>query len=206
MKFIPLLEETGLIMEVGSWALNRAALDHRSLVEQGLKAPRIAVNVSPLQLRQRDFVAVVEAAILSGIAPTGIDLEITESLIMQDIEANIEKLKNVRALGLSIAIDDFGTGYSSLAYLAKLPVETIKIDRSFIITMLNDPDRATLVQTVISLARSLKLKVVAEGVDSEEQAKFLKLIRCDQMQGYLFSKPVPLAALVTLLGGAAQKS
>ena len=199
LKFISLLEETGLIMEVGSWALNRAALDHRSLVERGFKAPRVAVNVSSIQLRQRDFVAVVEAAILSGLAPTGIDLEITESLVMDDIERNIEKLKDLRKLGIGLAIDDFGTGYSSLAYLAKLPVQTIKIDRSFIITMLADPDRATLVQTVITLARSLKLKVVAEGVDSEEQARFLKLLRCDQMQGYLFSKPVPLDELVAML-------
>ncbi len=199
MKFIPLLEETGLILEVGSWALNRAALDHRNLFEQGLKPPRIAVNVSAIQLRQRDFVAVVEAAILDGIAPTGIDLEITESLIMQDIEANIVKLKSVRGLGIRIAIDDFGTGYSSLAYLAKLPVQTIKIDRSFIITMLNDPDTATLVQTIISLAHSLKLDVVAEGVDAEDQAKVLRLLRCDVMQGYLFSKPVPLEALTSLL-------
>jgi len=203
MKFIPLLEETGLILEVGSWALHRAALDHRSLFEQGLKAPRIAVNVSPLQLRQRDFVAIVEAAILGGLAPTGIDLEITESLIMQDIEANIEKLKSVRGLGIGIAIDDFGTGYSSLAYLAKLPVQCLKIDRSFIITMLKDADTMTLVQTMISLARSLRLKVVAEGVDSEEQARMLRLLRCDEMQGYLFSKPLPLEAMTALLKAAA---
>ena len=199
-RFIPLLEETGLILQVGAWALTRAALDHRGWVEQGLKAPRVAVNVSQIQLRQRDFVRVVEEAVLGGIAPTGIDLEITESLVMQDVQANIEKLKAMRGLGIRIAIDDFGTGYSSLAYLAKLPVEALKIDRAFIHSMLDDPNTAALVQTVISLAHSLKLKVVAEGVEREEQAKVLRLLRCDQMQGYLVSKPLPREELVALLG------
>ncbi len=199
MKFIPLLEETGLILPVGSWALRRTSLDHRSWVEQKLKPPRVAVNVSAIQLRQRDFVGVVEGAIIDGVAPTGIDLEITESLIMEDIQRNIEKLNSVRGLGVKIAIDDFGTGYSSLAYLAKLPVETLKIDRSFIITMLKDPNTMTLVQTMITLAHSLRLKVVAEGVETEEQANVLRLLRCDQMQGYLFSKPLPLEQVTALL-------
>jgi diguanylate cyclase (GGDEF)-like protein/PAS domain S-box-containing protein len=201
-KFIPLLEETSLILQVGSWALARAALDHRGWVEQGLKAPRVAVNVSQVQLRQRDFVRVVEQAIIGGVAPTGIDLEITESLVMQDIEANIAKLHAVRNLGMKIAIDDFGTGYSSLAYLAKLPVETLKIDRVFISSMLDDPHTATLVQTVISMAHSLGLKVVAEGVETEEQAKVLRLLRCDEMQGYVFSKALPLEQVTTLLGAS----
>jgi EAL domain-containing protein (putative c-di-GMP-specific phosphodiesterase class I) len=199
MKFIPLLEETGLILQVGSWALRRAALDHRTWAEQGLKAPRVAVNVSPIQLRQRDFVRDVEHAIMEGIAPVGIDLEITESLIMQDIHATIEKLVLLRKLGVQVAIDDFGTGYSSLSYLAKLPVETLKIDRSFVITMLEDPNTTTLVHTMITLAHSFHLKVVAEGVESEEQANMLRLLGCDQMQGYLFSKPLPVEALIALL-------
>jgi diguanylate cyclase (GGDEF)-like protein len=199
MKFIPLLEETGLILQVGSWALRRAALDHRAWVEQGLKPPRVAVNVSPIQLRQRDFVRDVERAIREGGAPVGIDLEITESLIMQDIHATIEKLVLLRKLGVQVAIDDFGTGYSSLSYLARLPVETLKIDRSFVITMLEDPNTTTLVRTMITLAHSFGLKVVAEGVDSEEQANMLRLLGCDQMQGYLFSKPLPVEALIALL-------
>jgi diguanylate cyclase (GGDEF)-like protein len=199
MKFIPLMEETGLILPAGTWALKRASLDHRGWVNQGLKAPRVAVNVSPIQLRQRDFVGSVEQAIMEGVAPTGVDLEITESLIMEDIQGNIEKLKAARGLGVSIAIDDFGTGYSSLGYLAKLPVQTLKIDRSFIITMLNDPGAMTLVQTMISLAHSLGLKVVAEGVDAEDQANILRLLRCDEMQGYLFSKPVAFDEMTALL-------
>jgi diguanylate cyclase (GGDEF)-like protein len=199
LHFIPLLEETGLILQVGEWALKRAARDHRGWVEQKLKAPRIAVNVSAIQLRQRDFVRVVEEAIIDGVAPTAIDLEITESLVMEDIKGNIEKLKAVRALGVNIAVDDFGTGYSSLGYLAQLPVQALKIDRSFIIKMGEDPNAMTLVSTIISLAHSLRLKVVAEGVETEDQAKFLRLLRCDEMQGYLFSKPVPAEALVALL-------
>jgi diguanylate cyclase (GGDEF)-like protein/PAS domain S-box-containing protein len=198
-QFIPLLEETGLILEVGKWALRRAALDQRRWAEQRLKAPRVAVNVSAVQLRQRDFVAALEQAIVDGVVPTAIDLELTESLVMEDIKASIEKLKAIRALGVRVAIDDFGTGYSSLGYLAQLPVESLKIDRSFIVKMEEDPNAMTLVSTIISLAHSLRLKVVAEGVETEEQAKFLRLLRCDQMQGYLFSKPVPEAELRRML-------
>jgi EAL domain-containing protein (putative c-di-GMP-specific phosphodiesterase class I) len=124
---------------------------------------------------------------------------------MEDIEANMKKLEAVRVLGLSIAIDDFGTGYSSLGYLAKLPVHSLKIDRSFIITMLKDPAIMTLVSTIISMAHSLRLKVVAEGVDAEEQAKVLDRLGCDQLQGYLFSKPLPFDDMTALLGSEAGK-
>ncbi len=191
LRFIPLLEETGMILEVGAWALRRAVLDHRHWMEMGLAAPRIAVNVSTIQLRQREFIDVLRAAIGEDGRASGIDLEITESLIMDNVQDNITKLQAVRDMGIGIAIDDFGTGYSSLAYLAKLPVQTLKIDRAFIITMLKDPNAMLLVQTMISLAHSLGLKVVAEGVDEEEQAKMLRLLKCDEMQGYLFSPAVP---------------
>jgi len=199
MQFIPLMEETGMILEAGAWALSRAVQDHRRWVEMGLDAPRVAVNVSAIQLRKKDFVETVRHALTHGASVMGLDLEITESLVMEDIEGNILKLEEVRDLGASIAIDDFGTGYSSLAYLAKLPVQTLKIDRSFVITMLEDPDTMTLVQTIISLAHSLRLKVVAEGVDAEGQAKVLRLLRCDEMQGYLFGKPVPFDAITSIL-------
>jgi EAL domain-containing protein (putative c-di-GMP-specific phosphodiesterase class I) len=200
MQFIPLLEETGLILEVGAWALRRAVLDSRRWKDLGLSPPRVAVNVSAVQLRQRDFVATVEAAIKLGLVPSGIDIEITESLVMEDLEANMKKLEAVRILGVRIAIDDFGTGYSSLGYLAKLPVHSLKIDRSFIITMLKDPAVMTLVSTIISMAHSLRLKVCAEGVDAEEQAKELDRLGCDQMQGFLISKPVSFDEITILLG------
>jgi diguanylate cyclase (GGDEF)-like protein len=199
LEFIPLLEETGLILGVGEWAMQQAVRDHGHWLEQGLKAPRVAVNVSAIQLRRPNFVKVVEEAIRRGATPHGLDLEITESLLMEEITANIEKLKALRELGVSIAIDDFGTGYSSLGYLAKLPVQSLKIDRSFIITMLKEPDTMTLVSTMLSLARALRMKVIAEGVDSEEQANALRLMRCDEMQGYLLSKPVPRDSITALL-------
>ena len=198
-SFIPVLEESGLILEVGLWALAQAASDYRRWARSGLTAPRIAVNVSAIQLRQRDFVPSLERALAQGGAAAGVDLEITESLLMDDIEATIGKLKEARELGLEIAIDDFGTGYSSLSYLSKLPVGTLKIDRSFVNGMLKDPDATSIVQTIIALAHSLRLKVVAEGVEQEQQATLLRLLRCDQMQGYLFSKPLPREQLEALL-------
>lgn len=203
MQFIPLMEETGLILPVGSWALRQATLDHRNWINQGLKAPRIAVNVSSSQLQQHDFVGIVTRAISEGVSPPSIDLEITESLAMEDMEGNIVKLNALRDLGLSIAIDDFGTGYSSLGYLAKLPVQALKIDRSFVVTMLADSGSMTLVQTMISLAHSLNLKVIAEGVEDEEQATVLRQMRCDEMQGFHFSHPLSLDEMTALLQRAA---
>ncbi len=197
--FIPLLEETGLILQVGAWALARASKDYNEWIEKHLEAPRIAVNVSQVQLRQRDFVDVVERALALGGSRRGLDIEITESLLMEDVQASIAKLKAIRELGARVAIDDFGTGYSSLGYLAQLPVEALKIDRSFIQKFPDDPNAVTLVTTIISLAHSLRLKVVAEGVESEKQAKFLRLLGCDEAQGYLFCKPVPAADLIKLL-------
>jgi PAS domain S-box-containing protein/diguanylate cyclase (GGDEF)-like protein len=198
-KFIPILEETGLIVEVGAWALRRAASDHASWLEQGLNAPRIAVNVSAVQLRKRDFVDVVEQSLSHNGQRGGIDIEITESSVMRDIEASVRKLNDIRSLGLGIAMDDFGTGFSSLASLAKLPVTEVKIDRSFVITMMTEPTAMSLVSTIITMAHSLGLKVVAEGVEEEDQAKYLRLLRCDELQGYLFSKPVPLEAVTRLI-------
>jgi diguanylate cyclase (GGDEF)-like protein/PAS domain S-box-containing protein len=207
MKFIPLLEETGMIIEVGYWAMRKAVADYREWHTQGLQPPRIAVNVSAIQLRQRDFVEVVRNVIGGAVAGAhGLDLEITESLIMEDIESNIEKLRAVRELGVNIAIDDFGTGYSSLRYLAKLPVNALKIDRSFIITMTGNADSMAIVSTIISLAHALNLKVIAEGVDAEEQRKILRLLKCDEMQGYLFSRPVPKDSILGLLQADSTKS
>jgi diguanylate cyclase (GGDEF)-like protein/PAS domain S-box-containing protein len=203
MHFIPLLEETGLILEVGAWALRRAALDYQRWAAQGLHAPRVAVNVSAIQMRQRDFVGTALALIETKGGRSGIDLEVTESLVMEDIEANIAKFEALRIAGMEIGIDDFGTGYSSLGYLAKLPVQSLKIDRSFVISMLSDSAVMTLVSTIVSLAHSLKLKVVAEGVDSEEQASALERLGCDQLQGFLICRPRPFDEIAKLLGPAA---
>jgi diguanylate cyclase (GGDEF)-like protein len=191
-RFIPILEETGLIYEVGRWALGKAIEDYLRWRRAGLAAVRIAVNVSPLQLRHRGFIADMEQVIgIDGHAAAGLELEITESLIMEDVRNSIVRLQAIRDMGICIAIDDFGTGFSSLSYLAKLPVDALKIDRSFVLEMAAAQEGLALVSTIITLAHSLKLKVVAEGVETEEQSRLLRLLTCDEMQGYLFSKPVP---------------
>jgi diguanylate cyclase (GGDEF)-like protein/PAS domain S-box-containing protein len=189
--FIPVLEETGLIDEAGRWALGQAIADHQRWRAAGLAAPRIAVNVSPLQLRSRGFVADIERVIsVAADAAAGLELEITESLIMEDVGHSIASLQALRAMGIKVAIDDFGTGFSSLGSLAKLPVDTLKIDRTFIAQMEASPSGMALVTTMINLAHSLKLNVVAEGVETEEQAQLLRLLKCDEMQGFLFSRPL----------------
>jgi EAL domain-containing protein (putative c-di-GMP-specific phosphodiesterase class I) len=191
-RFIPILEETGLINDVGRWALRKALEDGLRWRAAGLAAMRIAVNVSSLQLRNPDLVAEIKDLVDSEPhAADGLELEITESLIMENVAQNIDSLRAIRALGVTIAIDDFGTGFSSLAYLAKLPVDTLKIDRSFVLDMTVGPEGLALVSTIINLAHSLKLKVVAEGVETDEQSRLLRLLGCDEMQGFLFSKPLP---------------
>lgn len=199
LKFIPMLEETGMIVEVGTWALRQASLDRALWQERRLNAPRVAVNVSTVQLQRSDFVRTL-ANVLKLSGSPGLDIEVTESIIMSDAAGNIEKLRAIGELGVGIAIDDFGTGYSSLAYLTRLPAQALKIDRSFVIAMVDDPGAMTLVSTIISLAHSLKLQVVAEGVELEEQAKFLRLLRCDQMQGYLISQPLSFEDMTQYLG------
>jgi diguanylate cyclase (GGDEF)-like protein len=201
LDFIPLMEETGMIIEVGAWALGQANHDYQQWVKEGVAAPRIAVNISSVQLRRREFNEILATAIADNPASHGIDLEITESVIMNDVVANSEKLKIAHNAGMSIAVDDFGTGYSSLFYLAKLPVQFLKIDRSFIITMQEDENIMTLVSTIISLAHSLNLKVVAEGVESVDQLKILRDLKCDQIQGYLISKPLPWVDLLGFIRG-----
>jgi len=199
-KFVPVLEQTGLILEAGRQALARASAAYRDWEKQGLKPPRIAVNVSALQLRRKSFVEDVQAAIGGGGTDGGgVDIEITESLLMQEIDESIRKLRALRDLGLRIALDDFGTGHSSLAYLSKLPVDTLKIDRGFIYGMTENADDTSIVSIIISLAQALRLKVVAEGVETEQQAQMLKLLRCDQVQGYLFSPPLPAERIEALL-------
>lgn len=199
-KFIPLLEETGMILEVGAWAIRRALHDHLRWQLMGFHPPRIAVNVSAIQLRQTDFVDTVRHAIAEAETDRhGLDLEITESLIMEDIERNIGEIDELHEMAVNIAIDDFGTGYSSLSYLARLPVQTLKIDRSFIATMMDNSDNMTIVSTIVSLAHSLKMRVIAEGVDTHEQSRVLKLMKCDEIQGYVFSRPVPFEEITALL-------
>lgn len=198
--FIPLLEETGLILPVGKWAIGRALSDHREWTARGCKVPRIAVNVSTMQLQQRDFAdTVIHVVQQHGDNPDALELEVTESMFMRDIEGSIRKLSVLRGLGIHVAMDDFGTGYSSLNYLARLPISSIKIDRSFITGVTGNPQDMSIVTTIIALAHSLNLRVVAEGVETVEQSKLLKLLKCEEAQGYLFSKPLPGAEIERML-------
>jgi diguanylate cyclase (GGDEF)-like protein len=193
--FIPILEEIGLIQEVGRWALRQSVRDYQRWCRGTLAAPPIAVNVSPLQLRDRNFVKDVERIIgADSTAPSGLELEITEGLIMEDLNRGIEILESIRRLGIRVAIDDFGTGFSSLSYLARLPIDLLKIDRSFVANMTTGPQGLSLISVVINLAHSLRLGVVAEGVESEDDFRLLRLLGCDEVQGNHFSTPLTAEA------------
>ena len=201
-KFVGLLEETGMILAAGRWALRQAATDIHHWESLGIAVPRIAVNVSAIQLRQKDFVDSVLEAIgaemRGGRAPL-IDLEITESVLMDDIEESTRKLQTLRRAGIEVSVDDFGTGYCSLSYLARLPVDTLKIDRSFVVRMRDAGYPRNIVAMIVSLAHTLGLKVIAEGVEDTEQVHLLKELGCDQIQGYYVSAPVPAPQIEALL-------
>ena len=191
--FIPLLERSGAIVDVGAWVLLQAAHDIHQWRDAGLPDVRVAVNVSPLQLRRRDFAAQVLSCVGSSKGMAGIDIEITESMLMQDIELSTRKLAELRDAGVGVAIDDFGTGYSSLRLLSGLPITTLKIDRSFVKNGCLSQGGLTLVSTIISLARSFGMKTVAEGVETVEELRMLRGLDCDQAQGFYFARPCPAA-------------
>jgi diguanylate cyclase (GGDEF)-like protein/PAS domain S-box-containing protein len=200
-SFIPLLEETELILPVGRWVMQRAAQQYAEWLKLGTEVPRIAVNVSALQLAQPDFVQSVDAVLERyPEARNGLDIELTESVLMVDLAGNIEKLRAVKDRGLKVAIDDFGTGYSSLGYLSRLPLDALKVDRSFIDEMAEDPQQMSIVTAIISLAHAIDLKVIAEGVETATQAQLLRLLRCDEIQGYLVARPEPAETVEKLFG------
>lgn len=191
VEFIPVLEEMRMILDVGKWALRQAASDYCVWRGKGLNPPPIAVNISALQLRRPDFVETVwEMCRSAGENPAAIDLEITESVLMEDIDRTIPLLQKLRDAGYGISIDDFGTGYSSFSYLTKIPLTSIKIDRSFIQHLTTECSHKTIVSTIILLAHALKLTVVAEGVETEQQRTQLQLMECDELQGYLLGRPM----------------
>ncbi|HVY63948.1 MAG TPA: EAL domain-containing protein [Gammaproteobacteria bacterium] len=190
-KFIPVAEETGLIGPIGEWVLRTACLQNKRWQEAGLPPCVVSVNVSPRQFRREDFIATLKSALLdTGLNPAYLELELTENMVMHDGEQMIETLREIKRLGVQIAVDDFGTGYSSLSYLKRFPVDRLKIDRSFVGDIAADTDDAPIVRTIIALGHNLGLKVLAEGVETEAQLKFLTDNGCDEMQGYHFSKPV----------------
>jgi diguanylate cyclase (GGDEF)-like protein len=199
--FLPLLESTGMIVDVGEWVIEQAAADCQKWLRAGLPPVRVAVNIAPAQLQQPDFAPHI-LSVLNGwsTSASGLDIEITEGALTEDSVAEVKKLRILRGMGIKIAIDDFGTGYSSLSRLSSLPIDTLKIDRSFVRTLPADPSARILVKTIISLAKAFQLNTVAEGVETQEQLDFLWHVGCEQSQGYLHCKPVPAAELVEYLG------
>jgi diguanylate cyclase len=190
--FIPLAEVTGLILPMGFWILRAACAQAKAWHDCGHPHLSVAVNLSARQFSQPDLAKQVRQALdETGLPPRYLDLEITESNAMQNAEATITTLRELKTLGVRVSIDDFGIGYSSLNYLKRLPIDTLKIDQSFVRDITTDPDDAAIATAVIALAHTLKLKVVGEGVETEEQLAFLAGRHCDRMQGYLFSRPLP---------------
>lgn len=199
LDFIPLAEETGLILPIGEWVLRAACAQTKAWHDQGFEL-NVAVNLSPRQFQQRDLVSTINRIVAeTGFDPHELNLEVTESSIMNNAESAVTILRELKDTGIRISIDDFGTGYSSLAVLKDLPIDVLKIDKTFINDVTTNPDDAALVTAVVTLAHNLRLNVVAEGVETREQLEFLRALNCDKWQGYLFSKPLPAAAFESLL-------
>jgi len=204
--FIPLAEETGLILPIGDWVLREACRQNKSWQEKGFPTMRVSVNISALQLQRQDLAeSVIQILEETQLAPEFLELELTESSIMSKAESTIDVLTKLQTMGVMISIDDFGTGFSSLSYLKRLPINALKIDQSFVRDVSTDQDDAALVMAIITLAHSLRLLVVAEGVETEEQWNFLHLMKCDEIQGFLFSKPLLPEALDQLLASHQEK-
>jgi diguanylate cyclase (GGDEF)-like protein/PAS domain S-box-containing protein len=190
-SFIPIAEETGLIAPIGRWVLQTACAQNKAWQDAGFKPCVVSVNVSPRQFRRDDFAqTITEVLEQTKLEPQWLEIELTENMVMHDGEHMVEMLRAIKRLGVQIAVDDFGTGYSSLSYLKRFPVNRLKVDRSFVKDIATDPDSAAIVRTIIALGHNLNLKVVAEGVETEEQIAFLAANACDELQGYYFSKPV----------------
>ncbi|HVQ62102.1 MAG TPA: EAL domain-containing protein, partial [Burkholderiales bacterium] len=195
-----LAEETGLIVPIGKWALRTACLQVAAWAEQGLPLFRMAVNLSARQFMSPTLLAdVMEIIADTGMNPRLIEFEVTESMMMHEPEEAVKLLRDLKAVGVRLTIDDFGTGYSSLAYLKRLPIDCVKIDASFIRGIPVDASDVAITETVIAMSRSLGLKVVAEGVETRDQARFLEQRGCDEMQGFYFSRPVPAEGLAAYL-------
>ncbi len=201
-RFIGLAEDTGLIVDIGWYVMREACAQTRSWQELGFGRLRIAINISARHFQQRDFLQqLVEVMGETKLDPALLELELTETSIMENPESAAKLLEQIRNLGVTVAIDDFGTGYSSLSYLKRLPIDTVKLDRSFVMGATTDPDDAALVVAIITLAHNLRLKVIAEGVEADDQVAFLRFLRCDEAQGYLFGKPMRPESFEALLAG-----
>ena len=199
-KFIPIAEETGLIIAMGEWVLYTACKQIKIWQNSGFPNLQIAVNLSSRQFSQLDLrQQLVQILIKTGIDPRSIELELTESMLAQNTEVAIRRLNALKALGVKVAIDDFGTGYSSLSYLQQFPFDVLKIDRCFIRNITENSNNAAITQAIIAMAKSLNLKLIVEGIETEAELAFVCQHQCDGMQGYLFSRPVPVQEFYKLL-------
>jgi len=204
-EFIPLLEETGLILPVGKWVLQQACAQNRAWQAAGYPTMRIAVNLSARQFVQQDLVhSIADILEKTGLEPQHLELEITESIMMDAVSEKLKVLETLKQTGLQIAVDDFGTGYSSLSYLKRLSIDTIKIDQSFVQDMTEDPADVAIVETIIALAHNLKHKVIAEGVETNKQLMMLRKLKCNEIQGYLISRPMPAESVTQWLDAWSQ--
>jgi EAL domain-containing protein (putative c-di-GMP-specific phosphodiesterase class I)/ActR/RegA family two-component response regulator len=199
-SFIPLAEETGLIVPIGEWVLKTACLQNKAWQDAGLPCLTLAINLSPRQFRQENLVEVVARTLReTGLEPRYLELEIVESLLMHDVESAVRLTGKLKELGVCMTMDDFGTGYSSLSYLRQFPFDKIKIDQSFIRNITSDPDNAAIARAMIALAHSLRLRVIAEGIETDGQLNYLLSHGCDEMQGFYFSRPMPAQQLEQML-------
>jgi EAL domain-containing protein (putative c-di-GMP-specific phosphodiesterase class I) len=205
-QFISIAEETGLILSIGQWVLHEACRQAKAWMSAGLAPARMAVNISAVQFRSKRFFEGVRAILADiGFDPKYLELELTETVLMEEATSTVSVLRALKDMGVQIAIDDFGTGYSSLSYLTRFPIDTLKIDRSFVNEITTNPDAATIVSAVIGMGKNLDLKVIAEGIETQGQLAFLRSHRCAEGQGYYFSRPVTGAAFAELLQSGVQE-
>ena len=199
-RFIPLAEATSLILPIGEWVLKKACQDMRQLIDEGHPLKRVSVNISSLQVQRCDLPVLVGRILReTGLSPEHLDLEITETVLMDEPDKVLESLNQLKALGVTLTVDDFGTGYSSLSYLKRFPIDTLKIDQSFVRDIPHDQDDEAIAKAIIAMARSLRLGIVAEGVETQQQRSFLMQEDCERAQGYLYSRPVPFTKLLEYL-------
>jgi diguanylate cyclase (GGDEF)-like protein len=204
-QFIPVAEESGLIFPIGNWVLRQACRQNAAWQKAGYSPVKVAVNVSAMQFTRSGFVDTAARALAeSGLDPSLLELELTESMVMQDVEESSRQMQSLRALGIGLAIDDFGTGYSSLSYLRRFPIDALKIDRSFLRDLDTEPNTMPLINAIVTLAHSLQLCVIAEGVENHSQHEALRLAGCDRFQGFLFGPPVASDAAARLLNRPGQ--
>jgi diguanylate cyclase (GGDEF)-like protein len=199
-QFIPVAEDCGLILPIGAWVLKEACAQARAWADAGLPALTMAVNVSPVQFKSNGFLNNLAAILIeTGLDPRSLELEVTEGALMKNPELAADTLSTLRGMGVQVAIDDFGTGYSSLSYLRRFPLDALKIDQSFIRQITTIPDETVIVSAIISMGQSLNLRIIAEGVETEDQLDFLKAHKCDEAQGFYFSRPVPPQQIASFL-------